>query len=135
MIKHTCEIQVRYAETDQMQFAHHSSYIIWFELGRIELLKQFGVSYADLEKKGCLMPVLEINVQFLKYAVFDEKIFLTTLMPEAPAAKQVFEYTIHNLKNEIICKGSSLHTFMNTQNKAIKPPKELRDKLKPFFHQ
>lgn len=133
MIQHTCEIQVRYAETDQMRFAHHSNYIIWFEYGRIELLKKYGFSYADLEKAGYLMPVLEVNVRFLKYAVFDEVLKLTTLMPKPPAARQVFEYRIHNVQNELICTGSSLHSFMNQHNKAVKPPRDLRKKLAQYF--
>ncbi|MCB9058898.1 MAG: acyl-CoA thioesterase [Calditrichae bacterium] len=133
MIQHTCEIQVRYAETDQMQFAHHSNYIIWFEHGRIQLLKNLGISYKDLEDGGYLMPVLEVHSRFIKYAVFDEILQLKTIMRDFPTAKQKFEYEIYNQKQELICTGSSLHSFINKEKKAIKPPKELREKLKPFF--
>lgn len=117
MIQHTCEIQVRYAETDQMQFAHHSNYIIWFEHGRIQLLKNLGISYKDLEDGGYLMPVLEVHSRFIKYAVFDEILQLKTIMRDFPTAKQKFEYEIYNQKQELICTGSSLHSFINKEKK------------------
>ncbi len=133
MIEQTVEILVRYAETDQMQFAHHSNYIIWFEHGRIQLLKKLGFPYADLEKEGFLIPVLEVHAKFLKYAVFDECLKLKTIIPRMPTAKQFFEYEVYNAQDELICTGSSVHTFMNKENKAIRPPRALVEKLKPFF--
>ncbi len=133
MIEQTVDILVRYAETDQMQFAHHSNYIIWFEHGRIQLLKKLGFPYAELEKEGYLIPVLEVQAQFLKYAVFDETLRLTTIIPKLPGAKQLFKYEVYNLQNELICTGSSLHSFMNKEHKAIRPPRNLIKKLKPYF--
>ncbi|KAA3608443.1 MAG: acyl-CoA thioesterase [Calditrichaeota bacterium] len=134
MIEQTVDILVRYAETDQMQFAHHSNYIVWFEHGRIQLLKKLGFPYSELEKKGYLIPVLEVKAQFLKYAVFDELLKLKTKIPKLPSAKQFFEYEVYNSENELICTGSSVHTFMNKQNKAIRPPKELLKCLRPYFN-
>ena len=57
-----CEItlRVRYAETDQMAVAHHSNHIVWFEVGRIELLRQLGFSYLEMEQDGMNLPVVEI---------------------------------------------------------------------------
>ena len=133
MIEQTVEILVRYAETDQMQFAHHSNYIIWFEHGRIQLLKKLGFPYAQLEKDGYLIPVLEVHAHFLKYAVFDETLKLKTKIPKLPSAKQFFEYEVFNSRDELICTGYSVHTFINKQNKAIRPPRKLVKKLKPFF--
>lgn len=133
MIEQTVEIIVRYAETDQMQFAHHSNYIIWFEHGRIQLLKKLGFPYTDLEKRGYLIPVLEVSAVFLKYAVFDECLKLTTRIPKLPSAKQFFEYEVYNEKQELICTGKSVHTFMNKENKAIRPPRELIKEVKPYF--
>jgi acyl-CoA thioester hydrolase len=133
MIEHTVDILVRYAETDQMQFAHHSNYIIWFEHGRIQLLKKLGFPYAELEKEGYLIPVLEVHAHFSKYALFDESLKLKTKITRLPSAKQFFEYEVTNSKGELICTGSSVHTFMNKNNKAIRPPRKLVQKLKPYF--
>jgi len=132
VIEHTVEILVRYAETDQMQFAHHSNYIVWFEHGRIQLLKKYGFNYADLEKSGYLMPVLEVTARFIKYAVFDETLFLKTKMLPL-SAKQSFEYEVYNSQEELICTGNSLHTFINKNKRATRPPRDLIKKLKPYF--
>ncbi len=133
MIEQMVEILVRYAETDQMKFAHHSNYIIWFEHGRIQLLNKLGFPYAELEKDGYLIPVLEVHAHFKKYAKFDETLKLKTIIPKLPAAKQLFEYEVFNLDGEMICSGSSVHTFMNKQFRAIKPPRKLIQKLRPYF--
>ena len=133
MIEQTVEIIVRYAETDQMRFAHHSNYIIWFEHGRIQLLKKLGFPYAELEKEGYLIPVLEVHAHFLKYALFDEILKLKTIIPKPPSAKQIFEYEVFNSQEELICTGSSVHTFMNKQNKAIRPPRKMVQKLRTYF--
>ena len=133
MISCDTEIVVRYAETDQMQFAHHANYIIWFEHGRIRWLKKLGFSYAEMENKGYLIPVLEVKANFFKYALFDEVLKIRTILRNMPKAKICFEYEVFNEKNEMICSGSSLHVFMNKKRKAIKPPRELISKIKSLF--
>jgi len=133
MIKHVCTLTVRYAETDQMQFAHHSNYIVWFEHARIQLMNHYGISYAKLEQDGFLMPVLEVNARFIKYAVFDETLKIETSLPEIPGAKLRFLYNVYNTHEELICNGSSLHAFINLDKKAIKPPKELLKILRPHY--
>lgn len=133
MIEQTVEIIVRYAETDQMKFAHHANFIIWFEHGRIQLLKKLGFPYSELEKEGYLIPVLEVHAYYLKYALFDERLKLKTTIPKLPSAKQIFEYEVFNARDELICTGKSVHTFMNKQNKAIRPPRKLVKMLRPYF--
>lgn len=133
MIRHSCSITVRYAETDQMKFAHHANYIVWFEHARIELMKHIGVSYADLERQGYLMPVLEVHVIYHHYAVFDEALTVVTLLSEMPRARVRFEYEVLNKKGVCICTGHSSHAFINTQNKAIRPPKFLIEKIARYF--
>ncbi len=133
MITHTCSITVRYAETDQMKFAHHANYIIWFEHARIELMKYIGVSYAELERQGYLMPVLDVYAKYRQYAVFDETLEIVTTLPEKPRARVRFEYDVKNGDGICICTGYSSHTFINTQNKAIRPPGFLMQKVAAFF--
>ncbi len=133
MISYDSEIVVRYAETDQMQFAHHANYIIWFEHGRIQWLKKIGFSYAEMEKNGYLIPVLEVFAKFIKYAVFEEGLLIKTILNELPKAKIKFDYEIYNQKDELICLGNSLHVFMNQKKQAIKPPRELIRRIKALF--
>ena len=133
MIEGFTEIVVRYAETDQMKFAHHSNYIVWFEYGRIELLNELGVPYENLEKQGYLLPVLEVNAQYKHPARFNERLTIKTIIREKPRAKMRIEYEILNAQREIICTGFSLHSFMNHKDRAIKPPKVFMDKIEDRF--
>ncbi len=133
MISHSSFITVRYAETDQMKFAHHASYIVWFEYARIEMMKHIGISYAQLERQGYLMPVLEVNVRYNHYASFDEKLEIVTTLVEMPRARMRFKYEILNKLGKRICDGHSLHAFINAQNKAIRPPKALMQKIAKYF--
>ncbi len=133
MIEHTSEIRVRYAETDQMRFAHHSHYITWFELARINLLREIGISYANLEKEGYLMPVLEVSVRFLRPAHFDERLFVKAVIDEVPRAKLSFKYEVCNEQGELLCLGNSLHSFMNQKERAVKPPRQFLKRIKDLI--
>jgi acyl-CoA thioester hydrolase len=133
MIQHESSLTVRYAETDQMRFAHHANYIIWFERGRIGLMKHFGVSYAQLENDGYLMPVIEVGANYFKPARFDQQLTIRTSISEKPRAKVRFEYRVLNEAGELLCSGFSLHSFMNKQDRAIKPPKVFLQKIQDFF--
>lgn len=133
MIEHDTKVTVRYAETDQMKFAHHSNYIIWFEFGRIELMKSLGLSYASLEKQGYLLPVLEVNARYRKPARFEDELIVRSSIQQMPAAKVKFEYQVFNQEQELICSGFSLHSFMNLQDRAIKPPKPFLQKVAEYF--
>ena len=133
MIRHETRLSVRYAETDQMKFVHHSNYIIWFEMGRIGLMESAGISYADLERQGYLLPVLETGARYLKPARFGDELTMKTVIPEMPRAKIKFEYQIFNAREELLCSGFSLHSFMNRDDRAIKPPKTFLQKLKDYF--
>ena len=133
MIQHETHFSVRYAETDQMKFVHHSNYIVWFDMGRIGLMESAGISYAGLEKQGFLLPVLEVGARYLKPARFGDELTIITIIPQIPRAKIKFEYQIYNDKEELLCSGFSLHSFMNRNDRAIKPPKEFLQKFKEYF--
>lgn len=133
MIRHETRFTVRYAETDQMKFVHHSNYIVWFEMGRIGLMESAGIIYADLEKQGYLLPVLDVGARYMKPARFGDTLTMRTAIPLMPRAKIKFEYQIFNVKEELLCSGFSLHSFMNRNDRAIKPPREFLQKLKDYF--
>ena len=133
MIEHISEIRVRYAETDQMRFAHHSHYITWFELARINLLREIGISYAELEQEGYLMPVLEMQARFLRPAHFDDRLFVKAVIEEMPHAKLSFKYEVRSEAGELLCEGSSLHSFMNRKERAVKPPRQFLNRIKELM--
>src|SRR5690242_594610 len=76
--EHTISIRVRYPEVDAMGFLHHSRYLQYFEMGRVELLRSLGHSYAELERKGVLFVVTRVEVRYKAPARYDEELALTT---------------------------------------------------------
>ena len=130
MIEHSVQLRVRYAETDQMRVAHHSNYVVWLEYARVELMKSLGFPYATMEEQGYLMPVLELSIQYLRAAHFDELLTVKARLEKMPRAKLQYVYEIGNEQGEIICRAETLHGFMNKQEKAVKPPREFLQELK-----
>jgi acyl-CoA thioester hydrolase len=76
--EHTISIRVRYPEVDAMGFLHHSRYLQYFEMGRVELLRSLGHSYADLERQGVLFVVVRVECRYKAPARYDEELTLTT---------------------------------------------------------
>jgi acyl-CoA thioester hydrolase len=86
------EIRVRYAETDQMGHAHHMNYLAWFELGRTELMRVNGLSYAQLERDGTLLPVARAELSYRKGAGYDERVQIRTRVTEVRSRSVTFGY-------------------------------------------
>ena len=86
------EIRVRYAETDQMGHAHHMNYLAWFELGRTELMRVNGLSYAQLERDGVLLPVARAELSYRKGAGYDERVEIRTRVAEVRSRSVTFGY-------------------------------------------
>ena len=109
----TNKIIVRYSETDQMQFVHHSNYLKYFELARLEWLTFLGVSYSEMEKKGILMPVVQANIEFKTPLYFGDEFQVNVVLKNIPRATLVFDYKIINQKNQIICLGTTVLAFLS----------------------
>jgi acyl-CoA thioester hydrolase len=124
MIQHTVKFRVRYAETDQMER---------YEFDRVELMRSIGLSYAESEKHGYRMPLTEAGLKYIKAAEFDQELSITASVNHKPGARIRYDYNIFS-NNEIICEGFTIHGFMNTEGRAVKPPKEFLNKLKNYFN-
>jgi acyl-CoA thioester hydrolase len=119
VVTHT--FRVRYAETDAMGIAHHSSYVIWMEAGRTEFMRAFGFTYRQLEEMGVVMPVLEINVRYRFSAVYDDEIRVSTWVDELTRTRIKLAYSITLLPDDkLLAEGSSLHTFTNREGRPIR---------------
>ncbi|MCD6374961.1 MAG: acyl-CoA thioesterase [Caldisericaceae bacterium] len=123
------DFRVRYAETDQMKFAHHSAYIVWFEMARIELFRSMGLSYAQMEKDGVLLPVLQVSARYFKPAFFDDSLRIVARFAELNKARLKIDYQVFR-QGTLICEGFSLHAFMNEKGKPIRPPEFFLEKMK-----
>lgn len=117
----TCEIQVRYAETDKMGVAHHSSYLLWFELARTGLLKEAGCSYRDMESGGALLPVVEYNCRFRIGAEYDDTLNVVTHMTEIRSRALTFNYRVLR-GDELLAEGWTRHICVDGDNRPRRVP-------------
>lgn len=132
-IKYTYQLRVRYADTDKMGIVYNGNYLTYFEIGRTELMRNFGLPYSDLENKGYLLPLSEAYVQYKLPAQYDQLIDIETKLVWHGEPTIRFEYNIlHNETN--LCKGHTVHVFLNSETRStVKPPKlfvELIDKIR-----
>lgn len=114
------ELTVRYSETDRMDVVHHSRYFPWFEVGRTEFFESQGMSYADIEAKGILLPLVDCYAKFIEGAKYADKIILEVKLVSLRAASCKFEYTvIRKSDNKILTNGYTTHAFTTPQFKPI----------------
>ena len=116
-------LTVRYAETDQMGIAHHSNYPVWFEVGRTDYIKMFGIHYRDMEKAGVLMPVININCNYKNPAKYEDNIIVRTWAIGLRAAQIQFTYTVRRINPDgtetELGYGTSDHGFVD--GKTFRP--------------
>ena len=118
-------ILVRYGETDQMGIVHHSNYLRYFEVARLEWLTALGVSYTSMEKEGLIMPVIDVKVTYKTPALFDDSLTIYIFLSELPRVKIIFSYEIKNQKDEIVCTGETTLAFLNAKTrKPVRCPEE-----------
>ena len=116
MKKTSTKTRVRYSETDQMGVVYHGNYAQFFEMGRTEWLRSLGVTYKDMEMNGIILPVVSLNLNFIKSALYDDILTIHTFLKKEPMVKIEFNYEIKNQLDELICTGSSVLAFMNSKN-------------------
>ncbi|MEK5105648.1 thioesterase family protein [Cytobacillus sp. FSL K6-0129] len=131
MLVSTKEIEVRYAETDQMGVVYHANYIIWMELGRTQLVKDLGFNYAALEEQGVLSPVLDIQASYKKPLHYGETATVKTWVEDYDGLRTTYGYEIYNQEGILAVSGSSLHTCVKKDSFR---PISLRRKF-PDWHE
>ena len=87
MLSHTETIRVRYGETDQMGYVYYGNYALYYEVGRVELLRKLGISYKDLEQQGIGLPVLSLDIKYIKPARYDDLLTIKTSVLVIPSVK------------------------------------------------
>jgi len=132
MKAHTIHERIRYAETDQMGFCHHSRYAVFFEMGRTEWLRKAGIAYKTLEQSGILLPVVHMETKFYHPARYDDPISITTWPASIGAASVVFETDIYISENsKKITSGKIKLASVNAETGKPSPmPKEITEIIK-----
>jgi acyl-CoA thioester hydrolase len=135
MFSTTTQVRVRYAETDQMGVVYHSNFFPYFETARAESIRDLGLTYADMEKMGVIMPVVDVHCRYLRPARYDDLLSIKTILKELPVHHKIeFHHEVYNENDELLAVGKIILYFMEakTMKKAVMPD-ELRKKLAPFF--
>ncbi|MBD3638578.1 MAG: acyl-CoA thioesterase [Crocinitomicaceae bacterium] len=131
MFSNSSYIRIRYSETDQMGYCYYGNYAQFFEIGRVETLREIGMPYRDLEERGIMLPVLELNVKYLKPARYDDLIEIRTILKKIPTAKIEFDYELYNEENELITTAYTSLVFISSKTmKPVQAPADLIEMIK-----
>ncbi|HEY4060703.1 MAG TPA: thioesterase family protein [Puia sp.] len=129
------QVRVRYAETDQMNIVYYGNYAQYFEVGRVESIRQLGFSYKDVESTGVIMPVIEFTAKFIRPARYDDLLTIRTVLKELPVDHRIeFNQEVYNEKGKLLTSGKVLLYFVkvHTMEKTVMP-EEMARRLRPFF--
>lgn len=123
-----CEtrVRVRYAETDQMGVVYHANHFVWFEIGRVELLRQLGFSYRDMEQEdNCFIAVVDARCRYKAPAHYDDEIIVRTHLKNLRESLIHFGYELVRVAdNTVLAEGETTHVVTNAQmTKAALPEK------------
>jgi len=127
----TCEIRVRYAETDSMGVVYYGNYLTWFEVGRTDLLRQLGQSYRDIEEnEGIRLPVVEARCRYHKPARYDDVVQILTRASRPSRAQVQFDYELSRAEDGVLlASGSTLHVAVGKNGKPCRLPQRLEGLL------
>jgi len=135
MYQFTTQIRVRYAETDQMGIVYYGNYAQYFEVGRVETIRSLGMSYKALEDMGVMLPVVEMNIKYLRPAQYDDILNIQSTIKELPDKHILqFHQDIYNEAGKMITSGVVILFFLDKETrKKVNIPKELLEKLLGYF--
>jgi acyl-CoA thioester hydrolase len=127
-------VRVRYAETDRMGYVYYGNYAQYYEVGRVEALREIGSSYKEMEDNGVMLPVYTCDLRYIKSALYDDLLVIKTTIKEMPTVRLSFEYEIYNQNNELINTGSTVLIFINKKNnRPCIAPQSFLEKIKKYF--
>lgn len=137
MYRTETKIRVRYAETDQMGVVYHSHYFQYFEVARAESIRELGLTYADMEKMGIIMPVVEVKCKYIKPALYDDLLNVTVNLHHLPTDHKItFHSEVYNEKGELLATGYVVLYFLEAKSmKKTKMPEILYNKIRSHFEQ
>jgi acyl-CoA thioester hydrolase len=132
-------LRVRYQETDQMGIVYHANYLNWFEIGRTDMIRQAGFNYRNMEERGVLLPVLEINAKYESPARYDDMITVYAAITDFSRLRLNYVYEVRRvtaeefqnnvgkvwtqadtLPGELLVTGMTRHAWLNTEWKPVR---------------
>lgn len=123
-------VRVRYAETDQMGVVYHGNYAQYFEMGRVEWLRNLGISYKWMEENGVMLPVVSLQMNYKKPARYDDLLRVKTILKSQTSVKIEFDYEIYNEQNDLLTTGYSMLVFVDMKTgRPMVPPSYVTEKI------
>jgi len=117
MFSFDCRIRVWYKHTDQMGVCHHSNYICYYEAARSEWMRALGLPFAEVERRGIMMPILEVQSKYLRPAYYDELLTVRIMLKEPPTARITFLYEIYNERGDLLNTGMTQLGFIHSDTR------------------
>ena len=134
MREYQFQVRVRYAETDQMGVVYHGNYAQYFEMGRVEWLRNLVVSYKWMEENGVMLPVVSLTMNYKKPARYDDLLTVKTILKSQTSVKIEFDYEIYNEANELLTTGYSMLVFVDMKTgRPMLPPSYVSEKINSFL--
>jgi acyl-CoA thioester hydrolase len=131
MNEHKVEVRVRYGETDQMGVVYHGSYVPYFEIGRVEWLRNKGVSYKTMEESGIALPIVSMHLNYKKPARYDDLLTIHTKLKKHSGVKIEFDCEIFNENQELLTTAHFILVFIDLKTgKPTHPPEYILDIIK-----
>ncbi len=127
-------VRVAYADTDQMAMVYHANYLVWFERGRTEAMRELGLPYAALEERGLWLPVVEAGLRFLRPARYDDLLAIETTIGGLGRARVRFAYRIRHAdrpRAPVLVEGFTEHAFLARDGRVVRVPDDVRALIEP----
>jgi len=135
MYTSTTKVRVRYGETDKMGYVYYGIYPLYYEIGRTELMREFGLPYKKIEDMGIILPVKTLDIKYHKAAKYDDYLTIKTTIKEMPGVRITFHYEILNEKEELLNEGTTMLIFVNEESqRPMKAPDILLKQLEKHFN-
>ena len=122
-------LTVRYAETDAQGIVHHSGYLVWFEEGRSDFLRQQGVHYRDFEKAGYFVVVAQVQVKYRAPAYYEDRVTIATTLDRVRGRVIEFSYQASNQDGALLADGRTVHVVLGPDKKPTTLPREFLDAI------
>ena len=126
----TSTVRVRYAETDKMGVVYYANYLVWFEVGRSDWLRETGWSYREMEVAGLALPVIQAHCEYRQSAKYDDEIDVRTRASQASAIRIQFDYeVVRRTDGMVIATGYTVHATIDRQGRPVRLPERVKDLL------
>jgi acyl-CoA thioester hydrolase len=129
-------VRVRYAETDQMGVVYHANYLVWFEVGRVEFIRQMGLDYGSMEKEeNAMIAVVEATARYKAPARYDDELIVRTTLAGVRGSIVRFRYAVVRAADELLlCEGETVHLVVGRDMKRRVMPKRYAEQFAALLH-